>query len=71
MPLGQHLLHRRRFLNDFSTGLGTIALTSLLSDDLTFGRDPQSPGSILNDEKDADPPGCGSWQSVRRTQAAL
>ncbi len=51
MHLGHHLLDRRRFLNDFSTGLGTIALTSLLSDDATFGWEARSPGSKLNDDK--------------------
>ncbi|MDB4793991.1 DUF1501 domain-containing protein [Pirellulaceae bacterium] len=42
MTLGTNLLDRRNFLNDFSTGLGTIALTSLLMDDQTIGC-PASP----------------------------
>ena len=44
MSIGQFLLDRRRFLNEFSTGLGTIALTSLLNSDNVFGQsDDHSP----------------------------
>ena len=40
MRIGTHLLDRRRFLNDLSTGLSTIALTSMLAADQVFSSQP-------------------------------
>ena len=47
MSLGKFLLDRRRFLNDFSTGLGTIALTSLLAEDKLIGLDDNPDNSPI------------------------
>lgn len=45
MSIGKFLLDRRNFLQDFSTGLGTIALTSMLAADNVLGSnfDEKSP----------------------------
>ena len=56
MPIGSFLLDRRRFLNDFSTGLSTIALTSLLVSDQVVANRPEDEKSPIRPKIDAANP---------------
>lgn len=55
MPLGTHLFDRRRFLSDLSTGLSTIALTSMLAEDRLLSSEPTDDAPIRPDIDPARP----------------